>query len=100
LQFRQQQAEERGAEQHAGDHLAHHLRLAHALRQPPDQPADRDDDRGLQEEIHGKLGRGHGVDAGGWLGEPETKSPPGDFRDAGLSAPRHRKVCNPLATVA
>ena len=64
LHARQQQPEQRRAEQHAGDHLADHRRLAELDRDQADQPEHHEDHHDGEEERRRRFGRAHRVSSG------------------------------------
>jgi hypothetical protein len=55
LQFREEQAKERGAQQHPGDHFRHDLGLAAPGGHHADQPTRHEDDGELEEELDGEV---------------------------------------------
>jgi hypothetical protein len=56
LQFREEQAKERGAQQHPGDHFRHDLGLAAPGGHYANHPTRHEDDGELEEELDGEVG--------------------------------------------
>jgi hypothetical protein len=61
LQFREEQAKERGAQQHPGDHFRHDLGLAAPGGHYANHPTRHEDDGELEEELDGEVEVVHAI---------------------------------------